>query len=613
MSFRSFALALSVGVACVGAGCSVEDRPEPFGGTPLDATTSEQQKYFVPIFFADTSGADAATKTLPGSNWLTGAAVMNNGSQPTTVTAIARGYSGGQYTEVLANGVAKSTVEIGAGQSFVYLGQTFAGMPAGFVGSLELSADQPLAIMVNANNDGAGQTAKAMYQGTPAGATNKELLFPVAKNDFYGRETTFYVQNTEAATAAITANFNLNGTVYSKSLSVSPGRVVRIRAADARSSAGKAPPAGNTFDALGNLVVSGDRYLAGAMYEHPSGTSAPALATATRALAHTDIDSVALCPTVKRDFWGADTGIAIHNAASTQQNIEYELISDSRAFEDNVVVPPGQMKALVKDGLTTTSGLYAARVVSPGLMGVMVNEAHPGKVLSMPCLAESEASTVLVYPAYKTPWYGRHTGIRVQNADAVPIEAYATYKTVKSQTTHRTKPFRLEPGEGKTLFKLPAEEWDGAPVPENDLAAVTIRGSGLMVGAANESAVNRDQDIGGIALFAGEPEAGEALPEWCSSLEGNGPFCARSTGIADTLNGCQGTTNVTVRLDIPNGTVHEYSGCSVHHNQCEVSADGTAIRAVHQTDVIGLGSNPPNISKGPMGVLHGMAGAAPWQ
>jgi len=128
---------------------------------------------------------------IPGSGWWSGEQVQNVGTATASIVVTAYDMSGASTFS--------SSQSVAVGAAFTFTPGDFTGMPDGFKGSAVVSSDQPIKAIVNVTNQLAGDfgvsggKAAAQYQGTENAATT--LYFPLAKNNYYGNTTSFYVQN----------------------------------------------------------------------------------------------------------------------------------------------------------------------------------------------------------------------------------------------------------------------------------------------------------------------------------------------------------------------------------------------------------------------------------
>jgi len=144
---------------------------------------------------------------LPGAGWKSGHQIQNVGSTDATIQFTAYDTDGTDFD-------CGSFSEVSQGESVN--AKIDDCVDAGFAGSAVVSADQPMAAIINVNNKGTGNAA-GQYTGTDGADVSTSISFPLMKNNFHGRTTTFYVQNSSSSVNVITATFTLknNGGTFS--------------------------------------------------------------------------------------------------------------------------------------------------------------------------------------------------------------------------------------------------------------------------------------------------------------------------------------------------------------------------------------------------------------
>lgn len=162
--------------------------------------------------------------------WWSGQQIQNVGTSTASVSFQAYNSSGTSFS--------CGNKSVGPGASANFLTIDCAALPAGFVGSAVVSADQPIAAVVNVVNmstnfDGTGGRAAGLYRGTDGSNVATEIAFPLMKNNFFGRSTALYVQNASDQTNDITVTIRVGASTYTKSFTgVKPYAMVVVGPAD---------------------------------------------------------------------------------------------------------------------------------------------------------------------------------------------------------------------------------------------------------------------------------------------------------------------------------------------------------------------------------------------
>src|SRR5262249_27472198 len=148
------------------------------------------------------------------NGWLTTMIIQNLGAAPATVTA----------TFAAAAGTTRLTRYIAQGRSSAIDPTVEPALIAG-VYSVTLTADQPIATVVNAHNDapGVAQPMGFSYNGVPADSSSRVLVpYVVEFPALGGRRTGLYIQNAGLSSAAPNLVFRTVGLAGPQSRVVLP-------------------------------------------------------------------------------------------------------------------------------------------------------------------------------------------------------------------------------------------------------------------------------------------------------------------------------------------------------------------------------------------------------
>jgi hypothetical protein len=407
---------------------------------------------------------------------------------------------------------------VATGGSKLFMPADFAGMPDDFAGSAVVSSSADIRAIVNLTNryTGAlgvvGGLAAGQYQGTNTGATS--LQFPLIKNNYYSKNTTFYVQNAGTVATVVTATFYIGASTYVYvSPSFEPGRMVAISPSDA----------GVPSDGLGSLKVTSNPAvpLAGVALEHKVVENPATILQASRGLAPTEANTKIYAPIIKNNYYGRFTGLQVMNASAAAVNITVSYKSSMAGcdgFSDTKSnIQPNTSATFVHlVGQTTLpyGCLASATVTATGNVIGLVNESYttafltvnPGRSqesVTYAAFSSNQATTKISLPLYKEDSYSKSTGLAIQNVGAANatnvvitfVGPTGTYKTVA-----QTIPV------GGSLVVLdvrlkPSTFWDGTPMTvaalggclypnycgANGLFGVTITSDQPVVAIANES------------------------------------------------------------------------------------------------------------------------------
>jgi hypothetical protein len=497
----------------------------------------------------------ADTTALPGSGWWSPFQVQNVGDGTAEVTYTAYSQQSASAVETFSE---SGTITIAMGSSRTYnpAAATVAGallgfnttdkhLPSGFAGGVEIASNQPLRAVVTVNNfpSGAmgvsGGAASAYYQSVQTPGTI--LSFPVAKNNYFGQTTNFYIQAAGGdATINATFSYIIRGDPTPREkvvtgVAIGQGRTYLLDPA----------AAGMEADTLGSLTVEATAgQIAGVVIEAQAGVDVGTFALSTKGFSPEDADTVVVAPTNKTAYFNASTGWQLQNTTEVAANavvtftisgvannspaqtagiqpgdeFRYEFTipaNGSYLFSTGKAAGANYYKAVEVGGTRTiTNGLFfAGKVVADQKLVGTVNEANGGFRILYSSFGVGGATTKLAAPAVKEGFFGQRTALTVQNVGTAATTPTAVYQctqggqggTIGSRTytvgASAGVP-SLAPGEAFNFFQLSnATRWGGtAPIeiPAGEQGfncAVTVTAGQAIVAVAQESIVSGAQDI----------------------------------------------------------------------------------------------------------------------
>ena len=447
-----------------------------------------------------------AAGSPPGSGWWSGEVIQNVSGTAANVSIQAFDANG-------ASTYSTTSVSVPSGGNKAFLPSDFAALPATFSGSGVVTADQDIRGIVNLTNRPvaswgvAGGLAAGQYQASGTGSTS--LRFPLMKNNFNNKTTTFYLQNAGDTAATITATFYdaTSSYVYTSGL-VEPYRMIAISPLDTS----PAVPAA----ALGSMVATSAQPLVGVVLEHFTVDNPASLLQATRGFASTEAFTTYYVPVVKYNFNNRFTGISVQNTTAGNIDITVTYKSSTAACNNvsdgPVTVQPNKSYNFVhlsgQPTVLNTSCLASATVVATGNVVAIVNESYTPTYMSANPTKKQEsttysafsaaaATTKVVIPLYKENAGNKTTGLTIQNVGAVAAtNVVAVF--VGPLGTFTTKPQTIAAGGSLTLLEVSATKnaalWNGTVMPicstscaTNSLYGVTITADQPIVAIANES------------------------------------------------------------------------------------------------------------------------------
>jgi hypothetical protein len=390
-------------------------------------------------------------------------------------------------------------------------------LPSGFMGGVEVSADQPIRAVVQVGNNPAGSVgtaggrAAAFYQGTQGEDVGTEILFPSMKHDYFGQTTTFFIQ-AAGGDAVIDATFSADGTDYPiTGANIPSGRTYLLDPAAAGVPAGK----------LGSLTVEATSgQIAGSVVETQHNVSVGTFALSTKGFAPDDADTVIVAPTNKLDFYGGNTGWQILNTSGTEATVVVDFsvtnvqpgsaaatagIAVGDQYQANITIPAGETYLFSKgqgtyQSLTPLGGAPAmasgvfmagtAEATSGEMLLGAVNENNGANRVLYSAFAGSSATASVAAPLVKEDFYGFSAGIAVQNVGIANATVDLTYScsNPSGSETFNVGPYTIEPNNAMSFIDLNnATRWGEVKVEAGYQCAVTIDSNEPVVALVQEA------------------------------------------------------------------------------------------------------------------------------
>lgn len=309
--------------------------------------------------------SSVVSASLPGSGWWTSYSVQNVGSSDGVLEMQA-------FDSISAAVIGSSPFAFDEGTALVYdpgkapnysTGGNIIGfdstLPSGFVGSVVLSGDVPMAAAAqvsNFRNGSVGTTsgaASGMYQASAADQTGLELLFPLVKNNWSNATTTFYIQ-AAGQDANVTMTFNMNdGSSYPVTQLIGENKMFVFNPTAAGVPSTNCGNNFNTSPCFGAAVATSDTPIAGVVIEHPHVGSPIGAILSTRGMTAADSDTVLFAPSIKHDYFDAVAGATVMNIGSQPADVDITITvtfgpNAGTVYTDSVVIQPGSSQTFSK-------------------------------------------------------------------------------------------------------------------------------------------------------------------------------------------------------------------------------------------------------------------------
>lgn len=433
-------------------------------------------------------GAISAQQGPPGSGYWFGATHQNVGAGNATLVVTA-------YDSASNNTYPYSPPALAPGASINVGPGDIPGLPAGFIGSIVTSSDQPLAALVNITNRQAGDNgvaggrAAAIYSGIDGSTAATNISFPLAKNNHFNKTTTFYLQNAGSAATTVNITFNFGGTNYPYTTpSVGPGKMVAVDPGLA------GVPSGN--GQVGAMSLTASQPIAAVMLEHETSASVGTALQGSSGFTPGELGQTVYCPTIKKNYFSRNSGLQVQNAHTSAQNITVTYVNSSGVETPHTItnLGAGQSTTFIQDSVIG-NGLYSAKVQgAAGPVAAIVNESEIPLVnayqtsTTYNCQSSSTATTKVSYPAYKEGYFGRTTALQIQNVGNTAA-SNVVLKFTSGSTTYTTKAQAIPAGASNVFVcvSVNANLWNGSALGSSALAGVTVTSDQPVIVVANEA------------------------------------------------------------------------------------------------------------------------------
>ncbi len=448
--------------------------------------------------------------SLPGGGWWVGAQVMNVGER--TATVMFTPILGLEMGTLQPPSADPATTSVPPRASTTFMPGSYGNlvMDDGYKGSAIVAADQPVVGIGQIGNnliggdqpDPIGVTdgrAAAQYSGVGYSATDTKLTFPVVKNDYKYKTTTFFVQTVQAGTIYITYSMDRGQATYRDSVTTRvDGQTVTLSPSDADVPQTCTDP---DFSCLGALTITSTVRLAGSYVEHNTTENPAQILLSTRGFTPSDFDTTIMFPVIKSMWRGRTTGIQIQNIGNTASIITLTL-----SYQDGVVseadgthvrydnVLPGSSVTffpgnhgifkgpLPPDHITIDDEFLGAAIVTSNQPMVAIlneNDFAPPDVTKQTVFAgfpQSIGTSTVLLPLVKEDYNGNQTGIQIANIgiDSVYLEAEYVLDTGTFTVDEYAGPIIIPPGKSFTFYGV-TEYWTGYEEYRHGVGAVTIR------------------------------------------------------------------------------------------------------------------------------------------
>ena len=371
-------------------------------------------------------GADAQNQAQPvdtsttttSSTFTSGIQVQNLSS--TTANVLVTYYN--------PNGTTAATQQftVPGNGSYTVFGNSMSA-PAGFSGSVVVSADQPVAAITNllASNPTMGEA----YDGVSSTGVTNSTFVPLFQQGNGGYNTSIYIQNASSASNNVTVTFNYNGTSTTQSFSLAANGSVTVDQTND----------GLTGRIVGSATVSGSQPIAVAVNQ----TNGATLFSYTGSSAGSP---TLYAPLLMNNNGGYTTGLQVQNVGSQATTVSLYLNGGSTAVTTASLNAGQSVTWYPIPGMTqkVESGIVKSSNGQP-LLGA-VNELNTATGQGMTYNTFGSGTSTVNMPLIMYNNSGYYTGEQIQNvgSQAATVNFEVNGQTVATQV--------IQPGQSYTWY-----------------------------------------------------------------------------------------------------------------------------------------------------------------
>jgi len=354
-----------------------------------------------------------------GGTWVSGFTVQNQ--DPTNAANVTIKFYWAEGTPGAGTVAHTITDVIQANKSKTWFTPSIVGLPDGFIGSVVVESDKPVAAIINTQvPSGSGATPSSPNRvGTASGVLEPQntMYATQAMKGYYGWNSYIAVQNATADTASVTVYYYDAGgaQVATNTQSLHPYSTYVFR---------QEAEGGLPASFSGSAKIVGNKALAVICNFYNTGTS-DATAQFHSYNGFGAGASKLYAPRIVKDYYGYQSGLKVQNvgAGPTTVTVQYRFGANTYT-QVSPSIGPGQAwgpymgsPAQVPE-LAGVAGSGSAVITSSGQPIVAtVNEDNRsmGRGVTYNTFLDGQATTTVLFPQVTSKYYGYCSGIQIQN------------------------------------------------------------------------------------------------------------------------------------------------------------------------------------------------------
>jgi hypothetical protein len=350
----------------------------------------------------------------PAGTWASGIQIQNQSETADANITITFYWAMGTPNAGQVAYTFNDVIEAGKSQTY-YVPSHIPGLPSDFVGSAVVTADQPVAAILNTTRTDGQLKRMGSATGVLSPATN--VFAPYLRKHFYGRNSYVAIQNTSDQQASVTVTY-YDGTTGNQIAAATENWTIapfttKISYQDANANLP------NAFS--GSAVIAGNQPLAVVVNNANAGTdvdtsgfeSYNGLATGSTTL---------YLPKLTVNYYGFQSSFTVQNVGNmaTDVTVTYTFGGVEYTQTRNGLAPNSAWAVYLATQSTLPAGLSGAgsAVVtsSQPLVGLVTEvQRDRGYAVISSAVAQGTATSAVLFPKFTYEYYNYSGGIQIQN------------------------------------------------------------------------------------------------------------------------------------------------------------------------------------------------------
>jgi len=325
---------------------------------------------------------------------------------------------------------------IDAGKSKTWFTPSVPGLPDGFIGSVVVESDRPVAAIVNTQTpSGTGSSPSNPNRvGTASGVleaqTGTNMYVTQIMKNFYGWGSYIAVQNTTGDTASVTVRYfdSTGAQIATNTQSLHPYSTYVFR---------QESEAGLPSGFSGSAKVESNKAVAVICNFYNSGT----MDTTAQFHSYNGLAGGATkiyAPRIVKDYYGYQSGLTVQNVGTLPTVVTVQYTFGGSTYTQTLPsIGPGQAKVVYMGSplqvpeLATVSAVSGSAVITssgqPIIATVNEDNRSMGRGVTYNGFLDGSATSTVLFPQITSKYYGYCSGIQIMNVTAAPHSCTVTY------------------------------------------------------------------------------------------------------------------------------------------------------------------------------------------